>query len=227
MDREETLRRYRHLRAINGRQQTDALNCVSKTAMLDCARRLGLTRGRTIVLDDPDEMSLVFDLVVHAGQGGRSRAIERYADKVRPAPGSDDALMLTAARNAKFAIWQVEGRHDVVGVDIRDSVSQEKLWLIDEALEASCPIGLVLVGRLMTVDDFVMTCGVAVPINEMVIIEAWKSMPRRTTASRAEILQDPRFATTMFRAAIRTGIMQGVEFRDAAEQDLLEAAPAG
>jgi hypothetical protein len=53
MNRNEKLARYRHLRAINKRQQTGALDCVSQAAMLDCARRLGLARGRTLILDDP------------------------------------------------------------------------------------------------------------------------------------------------------------------------------
>src|SRR5271157_5323162 len=194
MDRAEKLQRYRRLRAINKRQQSDALDYVSPTSRLDCARRLGLARGRSLVLDNPDEMTLVFDLVVHAGKGGRSRAIERYADKVRPAPGSDEALMLTAAWNAKFALWQVEGRHDVVGLDIRDIVRGESLWLIDESLEASCPIGLVLANRLMRIDDFVRTGGVTVPVDETVIMEAWESMPRWSAASRAKMLKDPRFA---------------------------------
>jgi hypothetical protein len=43
--REHILLRYRHLRAINKCQQSDALELVSPTTMLDCARRLGLRTG--------------------------------------------------------------------------------------------------------------------------------------------------------------------------------------
>jgi hypothetical protein len=227
MSREEKLRRYRSLRAINTRQQSDALDFISQTAMLDCARRLGLACGRSLVLDNPDELTLAFDLMVHTARGGRRRGIDRYAEKVRPPPGSDEEFMLTAARNAKFAVWQVEQRHQEIGLRILDIVSNEVIWLIDESLEASCPDGHMFASRLIAVDDFVMTCGVVVPIDELVILEAWKSMPRWSPASQAEMVQDPRFAMGIFRAAIRTRIMDGVRYIDPTKQDLLEAMRAG
>jgi hypothetical protein len=62
----------------------------------------------------------------------------------------------------------------------------------------------------MAVDDFVMTCGVLVPIDELVLIEAWGSMPRVASASRIELIQDPRFATALYRAALNVGAMEGV-----------------
>ena len=171
MNRDEKLARYRHLRAINKRQQTGALDCVSRAAMLDCARRLGLARGRTLILDDPDEMTLVFDLVVHAGIGGRSRAIDRYADKVRPLPGSDDELVLTAARNARFTMWEVERRHPIAGLHVVDVATGDTLWLIDESFESSCRPGHVCASRLIAVDDFVMAAGAFVPVDETVLME--------------------------------------------------------
>ena len=227
MNREEKLCRYRHLRAINKRQQSDALDYVSQTAMLDCARRLGLARGRTLMLDNPDEMTLVYDLAVHAGVGGRSRAIGRYADRVRPPLGSDDALMLAAALDARFGLWAVEGRHETVGLHINHMMGGEQAWLIDEALEASCPNDRIFAGRLMTVGDFVMTCGVVVPVDEIVVMEACGSMPRWFVTSEADIVQDPRFAIAIFRAVIRTGTMEGVRYIDPAKVDLLEAMQAG
>ena len=47
--------------------------------MLQQARRLGLAQGRTLILDDMEEMNYVFDLAIHTGPPGRSRAIDRYA----------------------------------------------------------------------------------------------------------------------------------------------------
>jgi hypothetical protein len=201
MNREELLRRYRHLRAINKRQQTDALDCVSQATLLDCARRLDLARGRTLVLEDFDEMTLVFDLVVHAGIGGRARAIDRYAAKARPTAGSDDELMLAAARKAEFAVWKVERRHEVVGLHIVDVVTGQTLWLIDEALETTSRDGQMCASRLM---------------------EAHRSMPRWSPASRTDMVQDPRFALGIYRAAVRTGTTERMRYLDPGEPDLLE-----
>lgn len=226
-DREEKLQRYRHLRAINKQQQSAALNSVSTTALLDCARRLGLMRGRTITLGSEDEMNLVYDLVVCAGLGGRKSAVARYAAKIQPPPGSDEEKMLMALRSARFAVLEVERRDETVGIHVRDIVSNEVHWLIDEGLEASSKRGHIFASRLMAVDDFVMTCGVFVPMNESVLIEAWRSMPRVSSASRAELMQDPRLATALYRAALNVGAMEGVQFLDPGTGELQAALRAG
>jgi hypothetical protein len=226
-DREEKLQRYRHLRAINKQQQSAALNGVATTALLDCARRLGLTRGRTITLGSEDEMNLVYDLVVHAGLGGRSSAIARYAAKTQPPPGSDEENMLIALRSARFAILEIQRRDETVGLNVRDIISNEVHWLIDEGLEASSAPGIIFASRLMAVDDFVMTCGVVVPINELVLIEAWRSMPRVASKSRSELMQDPRFATGIYRAALNVGAMEDVQFLDPGTGELQAALLAG
>ena len=49
MSREEVLARYRHLRAISTRHHTEAMNFVSRPALLEQARRLGLAVGGTAV----------------------------------------------------------------------------------------------------------------------------------------------------------------------------------
>jgi hypothetical protein len=107
--------------------------------MLDCARRLGLAHGRTLMVDNESEMTFVFDLAIHTHVSGRSRAIDRYAAKHPPLAGSDGALMLAAAQKASFAVWRVENRHETIGLQITDVVHEEQLSLIDESLEASCP----------------------------------------------------------------------------------------
>jgi len=226
-DREEKLQRYRHLRAINKQQQSAALSSVSTTALLDCARRLGLRRGRTITLGSEDEMNLIYDLVVHTRLGDRSPAIARYAAKIQPPPGSDAEKMLVAIRSAHFAILEVERRDETVGIHVRDVISNEVHWLIDEGLEASSALGHTFASRLMAVDDFVITCGVVVPINELVLIEAWRSMPRVASASRIELMQDPRFATGIYRAALNVGAMEGVQFLDPGRGELQAALRTG
>jgi hypothetical protein len=110
---------------------------------------------------------------------------------------------------------------------VRDIISNEVCWLIDEGLEASSALGKIFASRLMAVDDFIMTCGVVVPINELVLIEAWRSMPRVASGSRIELMQDPRFATGIYRSALNVGAMEGVRFVDPATEDLQAALLAG
>ena len=102
--RNAVLARYRQLREISKKHHHDILKLISGDAMLQQARRLGLVQGRTLILDDMEEMSYVFDLAIYTAPPGRSRAIDRYARSAQLPPGSDEALMLEAMRAARFAI---------------------------------------------------------------------------------------------------------------------------
>ena len=77
--RNAVLARYRQLREISKRHHHDILKLISGDAMLQQARRLGLAQGRTLILDDMEEMSYVFDLAIYTAPPRRSRAIDRYA----------------------------------------------------------------------------------------------------------------------------------------------------
>jgi hypothetical protein len=118
--RNAVLARYRQLREISKKHHHDILKLISGDAMLQQARRLGLVQGRTLILDDMEEMSYVFDLAIYTAPPGRSRAIDRYARSAQLPPGSDEALMLEAMRAARFAILIIGPRHDATGVIATD-----------------------------------------------------------------------------------------------------------
>jgi hypothetical protein len=60
--RSDVLTRYRHLREISKRHHSEVLKFVPQNAILQHARRLSLAVGKTLMLDNIDEMTLVFDL---------------------------------------------------------------------------------------------------------------------------------------------------------------------
>jgi hypothetical protein len=214
MTREEMISRYRHLRAIGKQHQNAAIKLVSRPTMLDCGRRLGIVQGNTFVCDSPDELTFVFDLAVYTSREGRSRAIDRYARTVNPEPDSDTAVMLKAAQNARFGVWRIESRHETAGLTIWDVIRETSYWLMDEGIEATAPIGSVFAGRLKAVDDFVMTCGAVVPLDVDTLAEAFAHAPNWSGRSRAAVVEDPRFAIAVFRAALQSGIADKIEFRD-------------
>jgi len=51
LSRTEVLARYRHLREISKRHHSAALEFLSKDAVMSQARRLGLTQGKTLILE--------------------------------------------------------------------------------------------------------------------------------------------------------------------------------
>lgn len=214
--RGEVLARYRHLREISKRHLSDAMKFLSQDAILRHARRLGLTLGKTVILDNMDELTLAFDLAIHTAPDGRSRAIDRYARSARFAPGSSEALMLEAMRNARFAVVSVRRRHPSVGLIVADLFRKVELWLVDEGLEISLPVGAAFATRYYAPDLFVMTAGVCMPIDLDLLTSAVESAPQVLRKSRVEAIEDRRFAEAVYRAAIAGGIMERVAYRDPA-----------
>jgi hypothetical protein len=223
MTRDEKLARYRHLREIGVGLQSGALRRVAGDTMLDYGRRLGLARGRTLMCNSSSEMSLICDLAVYAGKAGRSTGMERYARSVGPTLTGDEAMMLRAAQATHFRLWRIERPHEIVGLWVVDIILGDTLWLIDEGLEATGQAGIVFAGRLKAVEDFVMTCGVVIPISLTLLAAAMGSMPKVAAASRADALDDPRFALLIYRSAVETGAMESVHFGELDELALESA----
>jgi hypothetical protein len=214
MSREEILTRYRGLREISKRHQTEAIRFVPQSALLDQARRIGLAIGQTLVAESMDELTLAFDLALYTAPPGRSRGIERYARSVAVPTGSDDAEVLQAMCQARFSVWQVERRHETAGLIVRDLMREDSLWLVDEGLEQTAPEGMSVAMRVITLETFAMTCGVIVPIDGMLLDEVFEEVLGRLRGEADAIANDRRFATALYRKAVQEGLMDQVGLID-------------
>jgi hypothetical protein len=214
MTRDEILARYRHLRAISTRHHTEVLNFLSRRAILDHARRLGLAEGKALIADSMDELTLAFDLAIYTAKEGQSRAIDRYAKAARLAPGSDEAAILAAMCWSRFSIWRVERPHAVAGLIVRDLLRQSEAWLVDLGLEQSAFEGMALAMRLCEPEAFAMTAGVFVPVDRGMIEEVLDGMLPRVRGEPEQVAEDPRFATAIYRIALAEGVMAQVAFEE-------------
>ncbi len=214
VSRAEILTRYRHLRGLATRHHTEALQFLSRSAILEQARHLGLTMGKTLVAESIDEMTLAFDLALHTARPGHSRAIDRYARAAQLQPGSDQFVVLEAMRQARFAVWRVERRHDVAGLIVQDLLRQDEAWLVDEALEQSAPEGMAMAMRLCTPDAFAMTSGVIVPVDREGMEEVLDQVLPRVRGEPDQVANDRRFATALYRMAVANGLMERISFEE-------------
>jgi hypothetical protein len=212
MSRDEVLARYRHLRAISTRHHTEALRFLSRPALLEQARQLGLTTGEMLVAESMGEFTLVVDLAIYTSRPGRSRAIDRYAGAARLQPGSDEALVLEAMRRARFSVWRVERRHEVVGLVVQDLLRQGEAWLVDAAMERSAPEGLAAAMRLCTPETFATTSGVIVPVAREALEAVFDEVLPRVRGSPDQVANDRRFATAIYRTAVARGLMERIGF---------------
>lgn len=213
MTRNEILGRYRHLRAISARHNSTAMKFLTRSTIMEQAKRLGLAHGQTLVADSEEEMVLVFDLAIYSAMEGRTTALDRYARAASPPPGSDEVLVLDAMRRARFSIWQRKQRHEAAGLVVTDLVRDADAWLMDENMESTAPDGMVFASRLYEPESFAMTSGVIVPVTPDVIEEVKLTAPALDRGEPDQVARNPRYAAAIYRAAIESGVMNRVAYR--------------
>ena len=219
MSRTEVLARYRRLRQISKEQHEAVLDIIAPDVLLDWAKRLDLTEGKAVVLENDNEMTLPEDLAIYLPRLGHAHPLDRYARVARFAPGSDEAIVLAAMRRARFSLWRVERRHPTTGLILRDLLRDEETWLIDEAMERNAPPGVAMAARLLQLENFAMTARIIVPIlpDLMTLPDLMEKVFTRAPAlSRLQgdvLARDPRFAIGIYRAAVAMGTMERVRFK--------------
>jgi hypothetical protein len=212
--RAEIIDRYRKFRAISRTHNSCALKCMSSEAFMEQARRLGIVRGRTLILDSEDELALVHDLALYGRQGGRKRPLDRYASSQRLSSDSDEARVLDAMLSARFVLIRLERRHPEAGLIVTDLLRDEEFWLVDEGMEASMPVGFKIATRLFSPEDFHMAAGAFVPLEGVILMSALARRPLLSRMNVDEAGQDRRFAEAIYREAIDAGAMERVRFQD-------------
>ncbi|MEO1610556.1 MAG: hypothetical protein AAFR90_14745 [Pseudomonadota bacterium] len=214
LDRAVFLARYRRLREIGKNHHSAMLDFVSKSAMMTQAQRLGLVQGKTLVLNDMDEMNLVFDLLFYTAQKDRSRSVDRYARSVQSTLNNDEKLVLEAMRRDRFSIITPIRRHDVAGLVVEDVFRGSEYWLVDEGFEKSFQEGMMLATRLYALEGFTMTAGSGVLLGVDLINQVLADTPLLRRKKPNEAINDRRFAEAIYRAAIESGATENITFQD-------------
>jgi hypothetical protein len=213
--RDEVFARYRQFREISKQHHHEILACISTDALLNQARRLGLAQGKTLILEDMEEMNYVYDLAIHTASPQRSRAIDRFAGLAWFAPGSDEALVLAAMRAARFSVLLIDRHHETAGLVATDLFRGTEVWLVDIGLESSLSAGEMLATRLFTPAHFSMTTGTYVPFEVEMLTDILDELPRRLGDGPLEALANNRhFAEAIYRIALADGIMDRVAYQD-------------
>jgi hypothetical protein len=217
--RENILARYLHLREISKELHHEVLKSIPDDSLLNQARRLGLAQGKTLLLDNEDEIYYVYDLTIYTAPPDRSRAIDRYARSARFETQSDERLMLNAMLKSQFAMLLIEGHHDTAGLIATDILRNSKVWLIDIGLESSLDDGQFVATRLLTPGPFSMTAGASVPFEIDMLKPVCMLLPQRIGNSKlSRIAEDRRFAEAVYRMGLADGVMDRFAYLDLADR---------
>lgn len=222
-----------------GRILTAAARRVPLASIAQQARALSLWNGKSVAPGDELQLALVFDLGVLDPLGGHGRGIDRQAKADPPPPGSDDARMLAALREAAFGLYRLRGPHPEGGAAAEGFPDGEPICIQDNFLGRQPPGRLFGARLAWPEDDLAMTCGAVVPLDSRVLERLLLGLPptrgrvaprlptpEEDAAAVTELLEDPAgrarlatlprtpgFAALTYRAAIDLGLLGPVPGR--------------
>jgi hypothetical protein len=166
MTRSEACARYRPIRAGIRRVLREAMGACGRTDLNRAVKQVAPWAAEEELQDEETAEMLADVALFEPNQRGR-RAFDRFlADRGERLDAADRALAERMA-GAWFCIFRVAGRHEAAGLWLEDMLEGDRrLWLVDEALEASAPEGAVLGMRLFEAGPFHAGFGIIVAPDE-------------------------------------------------------------
>ena len=157
----DILARYLEIRAVQRALNSALTKTLSRKAVQETARNLGLSWGRgRIMFDDAREADILIDAALYDYfPGGGKSAVERYA--VRDELGADQRLVIDAMCRARVTLVELRAVVPGVGVMASDLVFGHEFLLADQGLAKTADEGVVLVARLLEFPTFTMSTGAA------------------------------------------------------------------
>jgi hypothetical protein len=146
------------------------------SAFPEAAKKLGLAKVGTIVIQQDDEFAVVYDHCIHHHRRTGKNIIERV---IESDPSNE---MLISLKNSFFSIFRVDDINPHLGAQITDLITGASHSLLDQSIADNGQENLLIVGRLVPISEGYISTGWLIPTLEPVfetrlkpIIERFKN----------------------------------------------------
>jgi hypothetical protein len=163
---QERVERYKRFRQIGMEMNRLLVRCLTKGAIQQGARQLGMWENGTVVFETEGESDVLKDHCLHVLRMNGQNTIERYLNELSPPEGSDEEVYLNARIRSHYSLLGIERRVAGVGVVVHDLLHEEEGFLFDIAFSHDAQEGSVLATRFFQPEGVGMTTGVALPVDE-------------------------------------------------------------
>ena len=221
---DEVLRTYRRLRNVLTDMNKGFVRRLPKNSLMECAKKLGLAKGKVMVFNNPDETSVLFDYCLHNSRTRGKTLMESYAEETPPPPGSDEMTLLRALIDSFFSVFQVRQVDKGRGVLLHDIFKEDEVFLMDIGLGDTGVEKMVVAGRLLPLADFHMSTGALVPFWHEPVLEAvgpimdkWLLHHPDMGRTKLSPALEANFSAQLIRAALRAGAIRAISYLDVKE----------
>ncbi len=215
----QPLAEYKRLRTAGRYLNQDLVRRLPKGTMLECAKKLGLRKGKSLSFQNEGEMPVLFDYCLYNHRRAGKNIIEKYLEDSPPAETSDEMTLLRAMVKAHYSVFMVEEIQNGMGATLFDLLRHDRLSLIDIGIGTTARRGMIFGGRVLPLGDFYMTSGAFVPlwpdIVERIVIPALeKFCPDAHAEDLVELShsQEAAFSGQVIRAALKAGALKRMAY---------------
>lgn len=213
-DNSAQIERYKDLRKAQRALNVALVKQLPKAAVPECGKKLGLVKAGTLILNNDDEIAILYDYCFHHYRRDGKNPIERHCLNSPPAPGSVEAELLQAMQEAYYSLFKVIAILPQTGARLLDLAGGEEIELVDIGLSETGEAGTVLAGRILPCAGLNMSSGTMIPLPEAVYEEKLKPVIRKFLKEEQGAGR-PRFspgqAATFAAEAIRVALHAGGE----------------
>lgn len=166
---EALIEQYRKLRKLGRELNLDLVRQLPPPAVPECGKKLGIYKAGTLILNQDDELALVFDYALHHYRRAGKNVIERTLENSPPKQDSPEMDYLQSLLSARFSVFRIEDILPHRGARLRDLITGDPVDLTDLGLSSTGQAGILLTGRLLTIGEITLSSGTLIPVPEPVL----------------------------------------------------------
>jgi hypothetical protein len=215
----ETLGMYTRLRQVLKKLNSELMQSLSRSSILESAKKLGLAEGNVLVFDNPEETSVLFDYCLYCSRMGGKTVSERYIERTPPLPQSDEMVVLRAMIDSFYSVFQVGQVYKGRGVSLYDFFRKNDVFLVDIGLSDTAVSDMPFAGGILPFADFHISAGALLPLFEKPVIEAvapimekWRLHHPDMDRGKLSPGLEGSFSAQLIRAALRTGALENARY---------------
>jgi SEC-C motif len=219
----EVLPTYRQYRKLGIQLNHKLVQTLSKEALHEGGKRLGILQNGTFVFDSEDQTSTLMDYCIHNVWVDGTNAVQRYFEQSPPRDGSDEMVLLTAMLEGFYSLIEVIHTEPGVGLTVRDALRGDTHFLADIGMSSTAEPHHVFATRLFSFEDqgFVMTGGAGLPVDKPALIGISRALDRRfgpkTDFARLTPAEESDLAALVIRTCLESGMGARIAYGTAAE----------
>jgi hypothetical protein len=216
----ELLPRYQHLRQVAFQLNNRLVPTLPKSVMDEGGKKLRILKKNVLVLDSADEIAVLADFCIYDVRHKGLNAIERFLAESPPPADSDEIIILQAMRQARFCLLAAESIERGVGVQCRDLLRDESVFVMDVGFGSTAIPDLVLAARLMAPEGITMTTGAALPFgmvptgNHAEFLQSVEGLRAGLDIAKCSPEAMSEFTAAIIQLCLERGAAEHIEYRE-------------